>query len=136
MVESLRQQSDEDAKIERLVDSGKYSYDEARTMVTGIKSSPIVVAPSAPDERTLAREKAHQENTEIYKLTGVPTPEQAADAQAAMQGDGYQETHTAADQVFEASIGDPIVANAIRAARASRAAQAQSLASSTRTQVK
>lgn len=136
MLESLSPQSDEDAKIERLVDSGKYSYDEARTMVTGIKSSPIVIAPSAPDERTLARQKAHQDNADIYKLTGVPTPEQTEAAQAAMAGDAYLETQAAAEAAFEVSIGDPIVANAILTARAARAVQAQTLASSTRTQVK
>lgn len=134
MIESHFPSDDIDAQIEHQVDSGKFSYDQARQMVTGVKESSTTVD-QATDERTAARNLAHQENTQIYHLTGVPTSEQRAEAQAAMQGEAYQATQEAATQAFEVSIGDPTVANAIRAARASRQAQAQTLASSTRTQL-
>lgn len=93
------------------------------------------------DETTRARLAAHELNTDLYKLTGVLTPEQKATAEQGRQSTGYQEVQAALAESTRATAPDERTANAILVARASRAARAAQsaqipLAKPDRTQLK
>ncbi len=122
----------EDVEIERLVDSGKFSYGEARAIVRGESQS---AGSALKDARTVAREQALEVNADLYHLTGEPTPEETEAAADAIGGEGYLAAQEAATKAFEVSIGDPTVAAAILRARTQRIAEARPAANPDRTQV-
>lgn len=86
----------------------------------GLVSHELVSA----DDATRARLAAHETNTDLYNLTGVPTPEQKAIAEHGRQSSGYQEVRAIVAETSLASAPDARHAAAMQAAREARAARA------------